>query len=83
MLTLQFQECPGSLMARVQPRESHKAREAHGFVVCKACGIYGATVAGRLRLPRRGGRADSAQKSGGQLSRLRRGLHPMSGKRLG
>ena len=83
LASLQFQQCEGSMIGRIKPHASHRVRETQGFVVCRACGVYGATVTARLRLPCLGGRADSAQKSGGQLSRLKRGLHPMSGKRLG
>ena len=84
LASLQFQQCAGSVIGRVQPHPSHRVREARGgFVVCRACGIYGSVVASRLRQPCRGATAASATKSGGQLSRLKRGLHPMSGKRLG
>ena len=60
LASLNFQHCEGSIIGRVKPHSSHRVRQARGFVVCRACGVYGVTVTARLRQPCKGARADSA-----------------------
>ena len=79
---LQLQQCPDSVRARLQPHASHRIVDTGAYVYCRVCGIYGLDKSHSLRARCKGHFADSATKTGGQLSRLRRGLHPHSGRKL-
>ena len=79
---MQMQQCPGSARARLKPHESHRIIDTGTFLYCRVCGVYGVDKGFNLRKRCKGKFVDSAVKTGGQLSRLRRGLHPLSGKRL-
>ena len=79
---LQLQQCKGSVKARLQPHASHRIIDTGVYLYCRVCGVYGLDKGHNLRAKRKGKFADSATKTGGQLSRLRRGLHLHSGRKL-
>jgi len=80
--TMQMQQCPGSVRARLMPHETHKIIDTGVHLYCRICGVYGVDKGFNLRARCRGAFANSATKTGGQLSRLRRGRHPVSGAKL-
>ena len=61
---------------------SHRIIDTGVYLYCRVCGVYGLDKGHNLRARCKGKFADSATKTGGQLSRLRRGLHPLSGRKL-
>ena len=59
---LEKQSCQGSLLARADAHPSHKVRACQGFVVCRACGVYGTVKKAALRDVCLGGRAKSSSR---------------------
>ena len=79
---MQLQQCSGSVRARLRPHASHRIIDTGSFLYCRVCGVYGVDKGYSLRQKCKGKFVDSANTTGGQLSRLRRGIHPLTGKRL-